>query len=540
MDHNDPLVLQVYDSLIGTLNLPQALQQCLVALSPVIDADGVFVNVFVPEDGQVHFLAHSTHKRASAMDDHVNVPGDVARGFSYATRSTNLVIDDIREDAFTNAVVPQVIDCVCSYIMMRLVVDGRHVGVVCFYSNRYSAFTHEQAEMLKRFHNPLALVVGFECMRFFKASRQQLLAENRRLKDSVSQQIDSPLRELVRTTPSMHGIAERLRQVAPYDATVLITGESGVGKEVVANTLHQLSKRRFKPFVRINCASLPHDIIESELFGYEKGAFTDAKSRHFGIFEQAEGGTLFLDEIGELPLDIQVKLLRVLQSQSIRRLGGTQEIKLDVRIISETNRNLAEMVSQGLFRKDLYYRLNVYPIDIRPLRERPEDIEPLSELFLQQISTKYGLDQPPRLSYSALQAARGWHWPGNVRELRNVMARAVLTGQKVIESLDLSVSSSGLEKVVREHEQVHREKELSDQSNISAEVEPKLATFEEVQKRYFEALLRSCRGKISGEGGAAQKAGMHPNTLRSRLQKLGISIGSTDISTPFGIGKGKP
>lgn len=187
-------------------------------------------------------------------------------------------------------------------------------------------------------------------------------------------------------------------------------------KEVIAKAIHQLSRRKGKPFVSINCASLPETIVESELFGYEKGAFTDAKTQHPGIFEQADGGTLFLDEVGELPLEIQVKLLRVLQKRTVRRLGGTHDIELNIRVISATNRPLEKMIKDGTFRMDLYYRLNVFPIALKPLRERHEDILPLAGMFLRLFAKKYEMPFVPKLSQSALQEAYRWQWHGNIRE----------------------------------------------------------------------------------------------------------------------------
>ena len=324
---------------------------------------------------------------------------------------------------------------------------------------------------------------------------------------------------------------------------MLITGDSGTGKEIVSTVIHQLSPRRHHPFVKVNCAAIAANLIEAELFGWERGAFTDAKERRLGLFEQAEGGTLFLDEIGELSLDLQVKLLRALQQRTIRRLGGTQEIKIDVRIIAATNRNLAVAVREGRFRIDLFYRLNVYPIHLEPLRLRPEDIRPLSTLFLSQIAKKYGIDPVPRLSESAIKQAKEWEWPGNVRELRNVLTRAVLTSEPVIRSLPLMSdlvnqiddtfgSGTGFNTALSPLSQSRllptslnpagaESIPMRDERPSGLFNEP-LPDFETLQKAYFRSILKETRGKISGANGAAERTGLHPNTLRSRLLKLGI------------------
>ena len=214
-------------------------------------------------------------------------------------------------------------------------------------------------------------------------------------------------------------------KVAPMDSTVMLTGETGVGKEVFASYIHQNSKRNDAPFIRVNCGAIPANLIESELFGYEKGAFTGAdKNGKLGLFEIADKGTVFLDEIGELPLDMQVKLLRVLQEQEVERIGGRAPIKIDVRVIAATNRNLEEMVENKLFREDLYYRLMVFPISIPPLRKRPKDIIPLAQMFLEKLNKKYGFQK--YFSREAVTLMNGYHWPGNIRELKNIVERAVI------------------------------------------------------------------------------------------------------------------
>ena len=510
----EKLLLAVHASLSQTLDLPLALQRALLAMRGFLPADGVFANIFLKERRCVQFLAHSTADCASQTLATVPIPELLARSFSYQSRKACLVVDDVQTDPITCFTAPKVVPDIASYIMLRLVIDGQHVGVICFYSKRPARFSEEQAALLSELHNPFALNVGFALMQRLQGIHTALEAENARLRERLSSRdaaAGGALREILEHTPSLAPVCERVQRVAPYEATVLITGESGSGKEVIANAVHQLSRRKDKPFVSINCASLPESIVESELFGYEKGAFTDAKSQHAGIFEQADGGTLFLDEVGELPLDVQAKLLRVLQDRTVRRLGGSRDIALDVRVIAATNRPLEKMVRAGEFRADLYYRLNVFPIALKPLRERHEDILPLSSLFLRMFAKKYEMPFVPRLSPAALQEACRWSWPGNIRELRNVMARAVLEGEPVISSLPLLP--------VADDEEEARPARLA---SSSPEKELPPSSFDEMQRTYFKQLLSRCHGKISGPGGAAEIAGMHHNTLRSRLKKLGL------------------
>ena len=249
--------------------------------------------------------------------------------------------------------------------------------------------------------------------------------------------------DIIAESPQMKRIVRHIESIAPSDVTVLITGESGVGKEVVAKLIHKKSKRKNKPFVAINCGAIPKELLESELFGYVKGAFTGASSNKKGLIEEANGGTLFLDEIGELPIDLQVKLLRVLQENEIRPIGSNKSKEINVRFIAATNKNLEEMVKKGLFRKDLFYRLNVIPIHIPPLRERKEDIVPLAKYFIKKFCLKYNVPEK-ELTKNAIQQLLNYNWDGNVRELEHMIERAVIitNGNKIDNVLIKDVSNS--------------------------------------------------------------------------------------------------
>lgn len=305
---------------------------------------------------------------------------------------------------------------------------------------------------------------------------------------------------------------------------MLITGESGTGKEVLANVIHEMSERSAKPFVRVNCAAIPEALMESGFFGHEEGAFTSATRRHVGFFEEADGGTLFLDEIGELPLLMQGKLLHALQNDAIRRVGGTVDVPVDVRVIAATNRDLEHQVEEKGFRLDLFYRLNLLPIAIPPLRERPEDVLPLVRRFLAELCASYGITQEPQITARAIEIAKTHPWPGNVRQLKNAVARTLLKGERLIEALEVDGRTAVLPAGDAAADTVKAEDPSGAPELPVACVS---CDFETMQRRYFEALLKETRGRISGPDGAAARAGMHPNTLRSRLERLGLKVGRT-------------
>ena len=331
-------------------------------------------------------------------------------------------------------------------------------------------------------------------LREIEALRKHLEQDNISLREEV--RLLSPHAEIVAKSPAMRQVLARVEQVAPTGSTVLLTGETGTGKEVIARAIHDLSRRKARPLVTVNCASLPPTLIESELFGREKGAFTGAMSRMVGRFEVADGSTLFLDEISDLPLELQVKLLRVLEEGRFERLGSTKSIKVDVRILAATNRDLEPEVQAGKFRKDLYYRLNVFPITIPPLRERPDDIPPLVWAFIRQFETRMGkhMKSVPKRSLEALQR---YSWPGNARELRNVIEHAMIV-------------SPGATLEVRPPAPV-----AADRSNEARNLQ-------EVERRHILSVLEETGWRVAGKAGAAQLLGLKPTTLEARMKKLGI------------------
>jgi len=339
-----------------------------------------------------------------------------------------------------------------------------------------------------------------------EALQQALAAENRYLKDEIHEQQQQ---ELVGQSDIMLALQERIQQVGPTSACVLIQGESGTGKELVAHGIHQHSQRADKTLVKINCGAIAENLIESELFGHEKGAFTGATQRRQGRFEIANGGTLFLDEVGELTAAAQVKLLRVLQEQEFERVGSNQTIKVDVRIIAATNRDLQQLVEEGKFRADLYYRLAVFPLWVPPLRQRQSDIPLLAHYFLQRIARHIGRSAEG-IDPLSLQQMMQYPWPGNVRELYNLIERSLILHQgHGLLSVPLD---AGVE--------VQASKPQS-----SRHIQPGsagYASMAEFEKAYIEQVVQHCDGAIAGKNGAAAILDLPPSTLRSRMKKLGI------------------
>jgi transcriptional regulator with GAF, ATPase, and Fis domain len=330
----------------------------------------------------------------------------------------------------------------------------------------------------------------------------------RRENIALREEIDkaSMFEEIVGASPTLKAVLSKVAKVAPTDSTVLITGETGTGKELIARAIHKRSKRSARAFVSVNCAAVPRDLIASELFGHEKGAFTGATQRRLGRFELAEAGTIFLDEIGELPLETQIALLRVLQEREFERVGGNQPIRAEVRVIAATNRDLETAIAAGIFRSDLFYRLNVFPIEIPPLRERRDDIPMLVEYFIDRYARKTGRNIR-RINKRSLELLQAYPWPGNIREMQNIIERSVI----VCETENLSIDESWLS--WRPH---------VTNSTGRPELLQKLAAQE---KEMIEAALKECGGRVFGPLGAAARLGMPRSTLESKIKSLKIDKG---------------
>jgi transcriptional regulator with GAF, ATPase, and Fis domain len=395
-----------------------------------------------------------------------------------------------------------------SAMSMALRLEGNWIGNVGLMADGLNQYNDEHARLLLLLHDPLAIAMSnalkhMEVIRF----KDMLADDNRYLFDELRSVLGD---EIIGSDFGLKAVMEMVQQVAPLDSPVLLLGETGTGKEVIANAIHCSSPRKDGPFIKVNCGAIPETLIDSELFGHEKGAFTGAISQRRGRFERADRGTIFLDEIGELPPQAQVRLLHVLQKKEIERVGGTSPIPVDIRIISATHRNLEDMIASGRFREDLWFRLNVFPITIPPLRQRREDIPALVHHFIDRKSVELKITEKPMLAPGAIDSLIAYDWPGNVRELENMIERALIQRQGGVLSFEtlLPLSVSGGREMVQD-----------------AGRNRSLLSLDEMTARHIRRALEMAGGKINGPGGAAQILGLHPNTLRKRMNKLGIPYG---------------
>jgi len=393
----------------------------------------------------------------------------------------------------------------CS-LSLPLIAGGKVFGGFNVSNKFPNSYSEKEIEFLSLVADQIA--VAFDNARAHETVKQlkdELDRENRYLREEIK--IEYNFDQIVGRSAALTKILKRVEDVAATDSSILITGETGTGKELIARAIHHLSKRRQRALIKVNCAALPAGLIESELFGHEKGAFTGAVSKRIGRFELADGGTLFLDEIGELPQEIQAKLLRILQEFEFERIGSMQTIRVNIRVIAATNQNLEDAVRKNTFRADLYYRLNVFPIHLPPIRERKEDIAPLARFFVNKYMTMMN-KQIREIAPETLDRLMEYPWPGNIRELENVIERAVILckGPALIIEEDLLPLS------------------LPDQDGSH------LLSLEEVEREHILRILESTRWVIEGPRGAAKFLDLHPNTLRSRMGKLGIRRSGHGIS----------
>ena len=386
------------------------------------------------------------------------------------------------------------IESVCC---VPLVTRNGPLGALYVGSARPDAFSESDVTLLG--HTSAQIAIALENARAYEEvtdRNAQLIDE----KQYLERELHNEFAEIIGTSVALRRVLKAVKTVAPADSTVLLLGETGTGKELIAHAIHNRSKRHDRTFVRMNVAAMPPGLLESELFGHEKGAFTGAAARRIGRLELAHQGTLFLDEVGDIPEEIQPKLLRVLQEREFERLGSTRTQKVDVRIVAATNRDLVQMVEDGSFRADLYYRLNVFPMTIPPLRERVDDIPALARHFAQQSSRRMGR-AVPSIPEKVMDALKRWSWPGNIRELQNVIERAV-----ILSGPTLVLPPQDIQPVTRRA--VSRAKPAG--------------TFNEAEREAILNALRDSGGVIGGPTGAAKRLGLNRTTLHSKMQRLGI------------------
>jgi len=423
--------------------------------------------------------------------------GPASRAF--ATRKP-LLLNRLDEETFPSEGTRLVIaEGMRSGCWLPLLNRDRVLGTLNVLSRREAAFTPEDLEVLRQVANQVAIAVDNAlAVRQIADLKDKLAEEKLYLEDEIRTQYN--FEEIIGESVVWKRVLEQVETVAPTDSTVLVLGETGTGKELIARAIHNLSGRRDRTFVKLNCAAIPTGLLESELFGHEKGAFTGAISQKVGRVELADHGTLFLDEIGDIPPELQPKLLRVLQEREFERLGSTRTLRVDLRLIAATNRDLGQMVAARQFRSDLFYRLNVFPIHLPALRERGKDIALLVRYFAQKHAESKG-KRIERITTETMQALEKWPWPGNVRELENLIERAVILSRGPVLNVPLA--------------------ELKPTPELAAV--DAVATLEDAERDHILKALREARGVISGAEGAAARLGLKRTTLNSKMRKLGIT-----------------
>ena len=497
------LLLQVNNAVITCLDRESLFQAIAGALRPVIPFDRAALMLCDPREDTFKVLGVARPEPSPPVIPlGAEWPRQGSRAGWIVETGLPLLTADLSEDDRFAEHAPLLREGIRSALSVPLRAKGQVIGTLNVGGKEVGRYNEKDSDLLLAIADQIVPAIqNMLAYEEVEALKRQLEQENLYLHEE--RQAESAFADVVGESPAIQNVLERVRMVAGTESTVLVTGETGTGKELVVNAIHRLSPRKDRILVKVNCAALPGGVIESELFGHEKGAFTGAMTRRIGRFELANGGTLFLDEVGDLPQDLQAKLLRVLQEGEFERVGGTQTIKVNVRVIAATNRDLNKAVAAERFRPDLFYRLNVFPIPIPPLRERFEDIPRLARHF----AIIYGSKMSKRIetiSETALSKLMAYDWPGNVRELQNIIERAVILSRKSRLELDDPLAAP------------------SPASAPPAAAESP-RTLEEIERSHIQAVLESVGWRVSGEQGAARILGLKRTTLEARMRKLGIS-----------------
>jgi formate hydrogenlyase transcriptional activator len=506
------LLLELTNHVVSNLEFRDLLRAVAASTRRVMGCDGV--GITLPDTDNTHLRIYAMdfpfsdesvqEESLISMDEDISGAvfrtGKPWRGSVQEARRQGMK-DTARAEVGTVSILP-------------LVSRGRVLGIFGVVKYQENAFASDDIEFLTQIANQVAIAVENACaFGEIRELKDKLAQEKLYLEDEIRSEMN--FAQIVGKSASLRRVLKQVETVAPTDSTVLIYGDTGTGKELIARAIHDLSPRRSKPFVKLNCAAIPTGLLESELFGHEKGAFTGAIAQRIGRFEVGNGGTIFLDEIGEIPLELQTKLLRVLQEREFERLGSSRTLRTDARLIAATNRDLEAMVSEQKFRSDLFFRLNVFPVHVPPLRDRQGDIPLLVRHFTQQFSRRMNrvIETVPS---AAMDALSRYHWPGNIRELQNVIERAVIisTGP----ALKIDVSDLKFSKADPPTEKPATAKSANGALHN---------VLEETERQQILKALKECKWVVAGPNGAAAHLSMKRSTLQLRMQKLGIARGSS-------------
>jgi transcriptional regulator with GAF, ATPase, and Fis domain len=490
----------------GSLNIEKALWQTLLFLQDYIPAEEASLNFYDPSKGNVTLNIHADKSGGHLVNFQAHYPPEIRAILEDVNQLGDFIENRAEEHPVAKPILAAMGKGKSSLINIRLIVEGHWVGSVSLWAEGWDRFNDEHLRLMKQLKQPFFIALSNSRRYTELLELKDLLADDNRYLQEELQKITGS--EIIGADFGLKDVMDKVRRVATLSSPVMLLGDTGVGKEIIAGAIHNASQGRNGPFIKVNCGAIPETLIDSELFGHEKGAFTGAIDQKRGRFERANGGTIFLDEIGELPPEAQVRLLRVLQEKEIERIGGIEPIKVNIRVIAATHRDLDAMIREGKFREDLYFRLNVFPIYIPSLRERSGDIPGLVQHFIQKKSRDLKLTAIPTLAPEAYDQLIAHHWPGNVRELENAVERAIILHREG----PLSFSELG-------------PREIPEMVPVFSTGEQGSYNLDQVTIDHIRRVLAITAGRIEGEKGAADLLGLNPGTLRGRMRKLGISFG---------------
>jgi hydrogenase-4 transcriptional activator len=504
MAGRDEFIREITLRICGSLEIKESLRSAFEYLKEHFQLN--MLTVFIIDDrlGALRRIAHAFDDDTIAPDDIIPLPEGMAEKIAARNFSAPFVVN-AEEDIF-RILAPHLKLEGTSDLIVPLRVRGELLGGLALRTGGEGRYGNEQAALLGQIAEPFAIALANALAHEEVLRYQAILLDDKRF---LNRELRGDAADgIIGGNTGLRNVMEMVRQVAPLNSTVLILGETGTGKELIANAIHFSSPRRNGPFITVNCGALPENLIDSELFGHERGAFTGAVAESRGRFERADGGTIFLDEIGELPPNAQVRLLRVLQNREVERVGGKRPIPVDIRVIAATHRNLQSMVVEGNFREDLWYRLSGFPIMVPPVRQRKEDVPALTRHFVTVRSRDLGIGAPPSIAPGALQRLMEYDWPGNVRELENLVERELILHRGGPMTFSTILQNS-------------EQKNMPLLAGNSLSLYP--LNLDEANAVHITEVLKLAKGKIDGPGGAAEMLGINSSTLRSRLDKLGIS-----------------
>jgi formate hydrogenlyase transcriptional activator len=509
-------LLQINNAIISNLERDALFQAVAGALGRVIPFDRTAIFLHDPRRDVLRLFVLESSLPSSYFVVGLEIPSNDSHVGLVFHRHRPFVRRDLAVEQEYPAERQAFADGVRSFAIVPLLVRDRCLGTLAVASTRVGQYSAPHVAFLEEIAGQIALAVeNMTAYEEIATLKGQLEHENAYLQEEIHREHD--FAQMVGSSAPLLAVLARVEKVAPTDSTALIVGETGTGKELVARAIHHASRRRERPLVKVNCSAISAGLVESEFFGHVKGAFTGALQRRIGRFQLADGGTIFLDEVGDLPLETQVKLLRVLQEQEFEAVGSNQTVSVDVRVIAATNRDLKSAVDAGRFRADLFYRLNVFPIEVPALRQRREDIPQLAMFFVAQHNRKLGR-RVDSIAPETMARLVAYDWPGNIRELQNVVERAVVlsTGSVLEVGEDLPAgAAAAVPDSTSRLQPTSRPGSVGVAGGLAARLE-------EVERAHIVAALEQSSGVIDGPRGAAAALKIHPNTLRSRMEKLGI------------------